>query len=175
MSQSLANRVAAAGLRSIAINDTFRLAPWADILYAADTGWWRVHCHDALKFAGLKVTCNSSVEFKAVNLLKQSGVEGFDPRTDSIKTGGNSGYQALHVAIHAGAKRILLLGFDMHDRNGHHWFGKHPKPLRTTETNTYRIWAGRFGALRDRGADIINCTPGSALTCFPILEFEAAL
>lgn len=145
------------------------------MLYAADVGWWNYHAQTALKFEGLKVTCQSSVPFKSVMLLKQSGAEGFDPDPSSLRTGGNSGYQAIHIAIHAKAKRILLLGFDMHDKAGHHWFGKHPKPLRTTETNTYRIWSERFGGLLDRGAEIINCTPGSALTCFQKMEFEAAL
>lgn len=142
------------------------------MLYAADTGWWRYHRNEALKFAGLMVTCNSSVEFKAVKLLKQTGVEGFDHSPDSIKTGGNSGYQAVHVALHTKAARILLLGFDM---GGDHFFGKHPKPLRNTEPNTFRIWCERFVKLKDRGAEIINCTPGSALTCFPKMELEAAL
>jgi hypothetical protein len=174
-SQRLCNLVAGAGLPAIAINDTFRLAPWAAMLYAADSSWWRIHQQEALKFAGLKVTCNNSVEFKAVHLLKQSGAEGFDPDPAAVRTGGNSGYQAIHVALHAKAKRILLLGFDMSDRDGHHWHGKHKQPLRTTDSNTYKIWCERFKALNKRGAEIINCTPASALTCFPKMELEAAL
>ena len=166
------SHVAAAGLPAIAINDTFRLAPWADMLYAADTGWWRYHAQDALKFQGLKVTAHESCEFPAVKLLKRSGDLGFDPDPRFIRTGGNSGYQALHIAIHAGAARVLLLGYDMNASAGAHWHGQHPRPLRNTDPETYKRWVSRFSALSGRGAEILNCTPGSALTCFPFDELR---
>lgn len=167
--------VAAAGLPAIAINDTFRLAPWADMLYAADTQWWRVNAQEALKFPGLKVTAHDSCEFRAVNLLHRTGTDGFDHDPSCIRTGGNSGYQAIHVAIHAGARRILLLGFDMGLKKGEHWHGAHKRPLRTTDLASYHMWIQRFPALRGRGASIINCTPGSALGCFPRQELAEAI
>jgi hypothetical protein len=146
-------------LPAVAVNDAYRLAPWADVLYAADGEWWRHH-PDALKFEGLKVSCMSS---SPVHQLQQGGVEGFDERLTHIRTGGNSGYQAIHLAIQAKASRVLLYGFDMH---GEHFFGRHPAPLRNTEPEHYVRWLPRFAALNGRGAEIINCTPGSALTCF---------
>ena len=167
--------VAAAGLPAIAINDSFRLAPDAAMLYAADGAWWTHHAQDALKFPGLKVTAQDSCVFRQVLLLKPTGTEGFDPDPACLRTGGNSGYQAIHIAIHAGASRILLLGFDMSAAKGAHWFGKHPAPLRNTVPSSYEAWKGRFPALAGRGAEIINCTPGSALTCYPAQALEDAL
>lgn len=167
-------RVVAAGLPVIAVNDCYKLAPEAAMVYAADTVWWRVN-HGALNHSGIKATCNSSVEFKSVQCLRQTGVDGFDPDPRNIRTGGNGGYQAIHIAIQAGAKRVLLLGFDMTNKRGEHWFGKHKRPLRNTDENTYAIWRDRFRGLIGKGADIINCTPDSALACFPKMELEAAL
>lgn len=169
MSLAVAEAVRARQWPTIAVNDTFRLAPWADMLYAADTGWWRCHAQDALKFAGLKVTANSSCEFRDVLLLNQTGYEGFDPNPKNIRTGGNSGYQALHIAIHAGAARVALFGFDM---GGAHWFGKHKHPLRNTDPDTFKRWIKRFPGLMGHGAEIVNCTPGSALECFPMARIE---
>lgn len=164
--------VRSARLPTIAVNDAFTVAPWADMLYAADAKWWIYHCQTALKFEGLKVTAQNALPYKAVMLLEQTGVTGFDPDPMKIRTGGNSGYQAIHIAIHAGAARILLLGFDM---RGDHFFGKHPKGLRNPDPNSFKNWIQRFPALRNRGAEIINCTPGSALDAFPKMPIDEAI
>jgi hypothetical protein len=169
MTPDLAISVRAARLASIAVNSSFQLAPWADMLYGADAGWWRHHSQTALKLAGIKVTAQDSCEFRAVHLLKNTGSAGFDPNPANIRTGGNSGYQAIHVAIHAGASRILLLGFDM---RGGHWHGDHPEPLTNPGPAEFARWIDRFDALNGRGPEIINCTPGSALRCFPFAPLE---
>jgi len=39
----------------LAINDAYRLAPWADWLYACDDRWWRFH-HEAVA-AGFQGEC----------------------------------------------------------------------------------------------------------------------
>lgn len=172
MSRSIAGRVREEMLPTIVINNTHELAPWADVLYAADAAWWDVHAQTALKFAGIKVTAHDSTVHKAVMLLQPTGVEGFDPRPGKIRTGNNSGYQALHLAIQAKAKRILLFGYDMH---GSHWFGKHQPPLRNTDPGSYENWIARFEGLKDQGAEIINCSRGSLIRCFPKMDINEAL
>jgi hypothetical protein len=131
-----------------------------------------VNAQDALKFPGLKLTADRTVTYRHVIKMKQTGKEGYDPEPGCVRTGGNSGYQALHVAIQSGAKRILLLGFDM---GGTHFFGRHVAPLRNTPQHAFANWIGRFPALAGNGAEIINCTPGSALKCFPHVPLAEAL
>ena len=147
------------------------MAPWADLLYASDAQWWRVNAQQALKFPGIKASC-TEVEYRAVHHIKNTGVEGFDPNPDCLRNGGNSGYAAIHIAIHAKASRIILLGYDM---GGAHWFGQHEGGLRNTDSGTFQRWIPRFTGLIGRGSEIINCTPGSALTCFPFMPLEDAL
>lgn len=159
-------------LAAVAVNDAFRLAPWADALYAADAAWWKVNADDALAFAGAKFTADQMTPYRAVTRLKQTGLTGYDPEPGCVRTGGNSGYQALHLVIQGGAERVLLLGYDM---GGPHYFGAHKPPLRNTTHDTFVKWRERFAALEGRGATIINCTPGSALACFPRGELEAEL
>ena len=156
-------RSAAASTKVIVVNNSFRLWPEADMLYAADADWWRHNAQEALRFPGLKVTSHDCCEFRAVHLLQRTGTEGFDADPSCVRTGGNSGYQAIHTAIHAGADRILLLGFDMH---GSHWFGQHEAPLMNPSQVNFDEWTPRFEALIGRGSEIVNCTPGSTLTCF---------
>lgn len=157
-------------VRVLVVNDAFRLAPWADLLYAADAAWWHVNAQEALAFAGLKMTCDQMTPFRQVKRIKQTGLDGYDPTPGCVRTGGNGGYQALHVTISEGAERVLLLGYDM---KGTHYFGRHGPALRNTDPDTFKRWVARFPALSGRGAEIINCTPGSALTCFPTSQLES--
>lgn len=185
---SMAPAVAAAcrAVPCIAVNDTVLLAPWAAMLYAADEEWWTKHPRDEVRravslFAGLRVGATLQ-PVKGVMRLRVSYAPrgdahcGFDPDPGAVRTGGNSGYQAVHVAAHAGAARILLCGFDM---GGLHWHDEHALPLRTTIPETYPRWIARFAelakVLEARGIDVVNCTPGSALTCFRFMDLEAAL
>jgi hypothetical protein len=170
MSQAVADRVR--GLRCVVVNTTFRLAPWADVLYAADAAWWRT-TPEAFGFPGLKVTCEA---VPGVRRLRNAGATGYDDGADCVNTYGNSGAQAIQVAAKAGAKRILLCGFDM---RGSHWHGDHPQPLRNTASDTYERWIlrmqGLAEALDKRGVEVLNATPESALTCFPFVDLEDAI
>lgn len=180
MSQHVADQLRAANIPTIVINNTFKLAPWADILYAADIEWWGHldHHKEAMAFAGLKVSCQPVY---GVNVLRNTGVLGFDPDPGAVRTGGNSGYQATHIAMHARAARILLCGFNMRSYDGaDHWHPEHGKGLRSTQPELYQRWCERFVMLQEaavaRNIDIVNVTPDSALTAFrkSTLEIELA-
>lgn len=154
-------------------------APWAAMLYGADAGWWRHHAQHALKFPGLKVTIGDSCEFKAVLALRNTGVDGFDPDPSCLRTGGSSAHQAAHLAAHAGAARILLCGVDCHTRNGSHHHGDHPIGLRNPCAASLGTWIDRWEILgrelAKRGIEVINCSAGSAVRCFPQRSIEEVL
>lgn len=176
---AVAERVRASGVFAIAINTTFRLAPWAWMLYGADHEWWRHPSHrDAMQFDGWRVTIADGPNQApaGVHWLRNSGIYGFDAQPGYLRTGGNSAYQALHIAIQAGAARVLLCGLDM---RGGHWHGAHPAGLKVTQPEQYARWIERFPALADvaieRGVEVINCTQGSALKCFPAGDLEIEL
>lgn len=165
--------------RVIVINDNYRLAPWADALYACDRAWWEYHKPE---FSGLKFTqhklaspgeskrdkeCAAKLGVTAIAGINNPGLSR-DPSV--IHHGGNSGYQAINLAFHLGVKRILLLGFDMQHTGGkRHWFGDHPRPL----NNAAGIegWRKAFTRLADdlrgEGVEVVNCSRETALTCFP--------
>lgn len=154
------------------------LAPWADMLYAADTKWWMYYKDQALKFTGEKVTCRAALPFPEVLSLELSNAVPYDPRPTHVVTGGNSGYQAAHIAAQRGARTILLCGFDMrHVFNRKHWFGDHPDKMNSPQR--YQTWITNFGqlnvALKARGVRLINCTPKSALVGIDRMTLEEAL
>lgn len=165
MTPEVAEAVRAADIATIAVNSSFRLAPWADLLYGADAPWWAHPDNaDAHRFEGMKVSCSP---VRGVLQLMNTGNTGFDEDPSCVRTGGNSGHQAVHLAAHAGAARVLLLGFDMH---GGHWHKPHPAGLENPSADSFDRWIGRFAVLAPilatRGVDVVNCTPGSALDCF---------
>jgi hypothetical protein len=142
------------------------LAPWADVLFASDAKWWRTYHDRAVKFAGLKIGTLSGPSLPEIKRVAFSGNAPFDERPERVVSGGNSGYQAVHIAAHFGAARILLFGFDMRDVNKRrHYFGNHPAPCNSQ--GRYGTWITNFkrlaAALEKRGVMVVNCTPGSAL------------
>jgi hypothetical protein len=154
-------------------------APWADVLYAADLKWWRHYQDQALKFPGIKVTIGPRKTFHEVYSLERSDCKAYDPHPTRIVYGGNSGYQALHLAVQFGAKRVLLLGFDMKNgrRGRKHWFGSHPGKLNSNaQFNGWIRAFDRFSkVLTEMGITVINCSPDTALRCFRRASVEKAL
>lgn len=173
MSQRIADAVKAAGVSAIAINTTYELAPWADLLFGADASWWHNN-PAALRFAGLKVTASDGCRFPEVKRLRNTGPEGFDPDPECLRTGGNGGYAGAHIAAQGGAARILLCGFDM---RGKHWHAPHK--TRNPTLRSFERWAQRFKGLRDalaaREVELINCTPNSAIKSLRFMALEDAL
>lgn len=156
-------------------------APWADVLYSADRRWWQEN-KNATEFAGLKVTIapqgGAAFQHPDVKVMGNGGARGLETRRTHLRTGGNSGFQAVHLAMHFGARRILLCGFDMHAVAGRdHWFGPHI--WRHAHRSPYSLFIERFAEAAPlfaaAGIEIINCTPGSALGCFPRMPLEDAL
>lgn len=155
-------------------------APWADVLYAADTRWWNKHKDQAFAFAGEKVTIRDRGTLPEVlRVLQTSHMHDFDPRPTHIVSGGNSGYQGIHLAVHYGARKVILLGFDMKlgPKKQKHYFGDHPGNLNMR--GNFPGWIRTFGylakALRKRGVEVVNCTTDTALTCFDRAPLEQTL
>lgn len=165
MSQRVADRLHIAGVPCIAVNTTFKLAPWAWALYAADVEWWGHPSNaSAHQFEGLRISCQP---VKGVHMLRNAGTVGYSDDRDCVHTLGNSGAQAMQIAIKSGAARVLLCGFNM---GGKHWHEEHPPGLRSTAPEVYQRWIERMEGvaplIAQRGVDVVNCTPASALTCF---------
>ena len=164
--------------RVIAINTTFQLAPWADALYACDAAWWHVHYSQARSlFAGkLWTQDREALRHEGVQFIESVRAPGLSNRVGVIHQGQNSGYQAIGLAHHAGAVKLILLGFDM---QGQHWHGQHPKPLTNTPAYLFPLWVSNFNALavdlEMAGVEVVNCTPGTALTCFRRADLRAEL
>jgi len=170
------------GQRVIAVNDAYRLLPFAEVLYACDARWWDVHKGGGGGFAGQKwsthekgVSNDKTACARKWGLRLAPGAAGDVLRTDgTIAYGGNSGFQAVGLAIILGFTRIVLVGFDMRAVDGRrHFFGNHPRPLRNSDC--YKRWVKGFDiaskALPSR-VTIFNATPNSAIKSFQMVRLE---
>ncbi len=163
--------------RVIAINESFRLAPWADVLYFCDKDWWlRNRAQVEEIFTGRYIVTMQN-QFPGVKTLRCSGELGLETDPAAIRHGSNSGYQAINLAYHFGASPIVLLGYDMHVANGRtHWHQGYPDQTPTGYAHTLRGMAFKFqylvSPLRAAGVKVLNVTQGSALDCFPVTTLE---
>jgi hypothetical protein len=158
------------GLRCIAINNqSFDCAPWADIIYSTDRKWWVEYLPRVRELPGRKLSVQIGQPLDGVEYLRLSKLV-FDDRPGFISTGGNSGYAALCLAAKLGASRVLLFGFDMREVNGR--ARRHDYPSKLNSKPRFNYWLPRFKELAPelakRKVEVINCTPGSALRCFPL-------
>ena len=165
--------------RVIAVNNTAARAHFADIVYFGDylalrqylptlrrvtTGeWW--------------TASQAAAERWQIHVVKSCNRPGLGD--ERVHLNGNSGLQALNLATLFGARRVLLLGFDMRlGANGaKHWFGEHPAPL--VQEMLFDEWRHKAVQIAKdaqvQGVDIVNVTPGSALTCFPAANLNEVL
>jgi hypothetical protein len=163
--------------RVIAINDAYRLAPWAHVLYAADARW--IEWHNGVPgFRSQKYSIESRDTTRRPDwiVLRNTGFHGLELEPNGLRTGFNSGYQALNLAVHMGAKRIVLLGFDMapNPDGPSHWFGEHPVPSPSPYADMRAAFDTLVEPLSTLGIEVVNCSRRTALTCFPCASLEDA-
>lgn len=155
---------------SIVINNSYKLAPWATALYAADRRWWMWH-KGVKDFTGLKYSLSPTAGkmYPDVQVLFNSGSKGLDTNPRALKHGYNGTHQAINLAVHFGAKRILLLGVDMQRGSDgkEHWHGEHPNRSRSPYRVFIKHLATLCNPLEELGVEVVNCSPRSVLECFP--------
>lgn len=140
------------GLLLGVVGNAFALVPRAEFLAATDASWWNKH-PEAYAFPAQQ----------RYGILVARGVEKVCmPGNVTV----NSGVLALECAKRAGATTIRLYGFDMH---GSHFFGPYTNGLTNTSEVKRRVHFQQYAkwAKFNRRVTVINCTPGSALKCFP--------
>lgn len=172
----------------MAINNSWQLVPWADALYGCDANWWKINRTVADNFAGLKISQDAKCERLFSGLIRvvhcRRNVDGRPAEIlvdvpAVIGWGGNSGFQALNLAVQFGAKRIIMAGFDMTLKAGIHWHGKHPKGLNNPQERNVNRWRSALDAVAPQlsalGITVINASQVSALTAYTKMSLEEAL
>ena len=177
---------------------------WADVFVGVDELWWDSHFRSMRDFPGVKVRVNpgqqkmsKSPSYKycqgcqrrlpdptkrncwceGIVTLFNGGAIGLSMEPDTICTAHNSGGAAINAAVHLGASRVLLLGYDMgiDERGRRHFFDTEA----TCVTSAFQTFRKRIATMVDplkaAGVEVVNCSRRSALECFPCQPLREAL
>ena len=163
----------------IGVNVAYLLGDWIDFVFFGDKGFLLTHQEALSKFQGLKISCHPRTnEMKWVKFLARDKQHpsGITSNPMKVSWNGNSGAAAISVAAHTGARRIILLGFDMKlsEGNNQHWHniygrGTHFDQRRLKKLPFHRHLRGFPPIAKDAkrmGIEIINASPDSAIECF---------
>jgi hypothetical protein len=139
----------------IVTNNTFLIAPFADVLFFHDLKWWNIYKNQV----NMDAVTVSHISNERVNVLGKPGFKAF----------GNSGTGAVSLAIYAGCKKIYLLGVDGKKKDGKvHWHGNHVKPL--GNAMSMPKWKDHFAKVgeyaKSKGVEVINMSRDTAIHCF---------
>lgn len=168
------------GRRVVAINESARLCPFAELLYFTDDCWLDRDRGFVLRWPGLAVTASSAAKAKLPDKLKRVEIGPTEPLRAGVRVirqGRSSGQIAVSLAIAMGAARVVLLGYDMRLVDGRSHY--HDAYREKEDTLYVRQFAPAFAGWRElaaeAGVEIVNATPGSALTEFPFVSLEDEL
>lgn len=171
-------------LKTLAIKRSVELVPFADVVYGCDAPWWR-SVRGLPQFNGLKLSYDADQLDAAWNVRKIKIPDKYSntllfSEIGSVGAGGNSGFQALNLAMQFGARRILLVGFDASDRSGAHWYGRNSWTMANNPTSdNFRRWIISFNNAAKQantlGIEIINASEISEIRCFKKQNIEQTL
>jgi len=183
----------------ITINDSWRIRLNADVLYFCDTKWWEnqlyanffsivsgregrfqsIRFHDLIYSGNWIKGGEGFDDHPQVQKLKFTGQQGLETDPTGLRHGSNSTYQAMNLAYHFGVKKIVLLGVDMRvsDSGRSHWHDEHRASgfhnvIKNTMLPQFQYLVE---PLKAAGVEVINATPGSALTLWEQKSLEDAL
>lgn len=165
----------------IGINAAYLIGSWIDMVFYGDSGFFLKHQEGLATFPGIKVSCHpTAAKISWVKYVARDSKhnKGISDHPGMASWNGNSGAAAISVAANAGAKRIILLGFDMKlsSEKHQHWHNVYKrnyndpnrkKPIHLPFDRHLRGFSEIAKDAKRRGIEIINCCPDSAITEFP--------
>ena len=157
----------------IGINVSYLIGDWMDMIFFGDSGFFLQNKEKLARYPGLKISSANAVQKAAwvkYTPPDTKHVLGISGNPKLVSWNHNSGAAAISIAVHTGAKRIILLGFDMKlDADmKQHWHDIYHAPKKV-EPIFARHLLGFPEIAKDAerlGVEIINASPDSAIECF---------
>jgi len=157
-------------------------------LHACNYQWWDLRWPEVKDLPARKTTIFQCTATRlGIEYVEGCWHEGLS-EPPVVSYGHSAGYQLLNLAYHQKPDRIVLLGFDMRyaaDYDGkarrigstpRHFFGEYPQELQhwpsaKVKDGVHIELVGLYEAAARQGlVEIVNCTPGSAIDCFPFAD-----
>jgi len=158
---------------TIGCNDAFKHGEEiCKICIFGDVKWFKTFERELSRYKGIVFTNSPSLQKTNLPWLWTMIRRGSGLYKDSLGWNGNTGATAVNLALLLGAKRIFLLGFDMHlsKNKKANW---HENRLNKPNASIYDKFLRGFGKLaidlkkKFPDVEIINITDDSSLNLFP--------
>ena len=162
----------------IGINVAYQFGDWVDICFFGDKSFFLQHQGELSHFKKLVVTCCKKVGEKNLGWVKylpakgsKSGY-GISENPGQVRWNENSGAAAISVAALTGAKRIILVGFDMtlsplnneqHFHNEYRQFGMKRKAVSLPFKVHLKPWEAIKRDADNMGIEILNTSLNSTI------------
>ncbi len=160
----------------IAVNEAYKIGDWVDVLFFGDIAYYRQNKDEIRKFKKLKVSFHE-IDPHVKYIPKSRNRSGLS--STRITWNMSSGAAAINLAVLFGAKKIILLGFDMHTKGPLHWHGSYPTrggaALERTFTRHMKGFSGMNKAAKKMGVTILNANPDSAIEEFTKVDLNEVL
>lgn len=167
----------------------YAAVPDLEVLYGVNTKFWAHYWDDPhyplRDYPAEKWTTNPEAAKRfGLNWIAEKNRRGLSSDPSYVHHGHGSGYTLVNLAHLMGASRIVLLGYDCKyapDYDGRtmqigggkrHYFGEYPPDLQhwpsvMVKDGVHVELVDLYQSIADQGAaEVINCTPGSAITAF---------
>lgn len=153
------------------------MAPFADVLFAMDRNWWNEYAESINVGMELWTSSRPAASVFGLNHIEAEHGGGVSKRAGVVRHGSNSGFQAVSLALHFGAARVILLGYDLSfDGLRKHWHGDHGSTIGNPLNERFAAWRKLFGELaRESPVPIVNASRRTKLECFPRIDLETCL
>lgn len=164
----------------IGVNEAYKIGNWVDIMFFGDSGYWDRQYKEIIQFPKLKITIRD-VDHPDVKVMGRSrNTGGLTDKPHLLVWNKNSGAAAINLAVHTGAKKIVLLGFDMNLKfGGQHWHGSYSQRAEDRVKRTFARHMDKFSQIaKDAGklgVKILNANPGSEIDVFEKVHIKDVL
>ena len=163
-----------------------------DVVAGCNYQFWDYYWQEIKDYRCHKWTSHPEAKdkYSGLNYIEGRWQDGLSTDKSYICAHHGTGPQVVNLALHYGCEVMILIGWDMrypgkvNDRQYNakrHYFGEDAlTDKHWPRTNSNGDLGGLIKEMEtikpdDYGIDIINCTPNSAMTCFPIMRLEDAI
>ena len=176
------------GKHVIGTNIAFMLGPWLSMMYFGDKSFFKRYKAQLAEWRNIKITHTHLTPpdlpyHKNIRKIRAvTNKQGLSSDPTEVRWNLNSGAAAINIAVHTGAKRIYLLGFDMCADLGKntHWHAQYKQLFNFKTSNSVfkRHLIGFPEIAKDAkrmGVEILNINKRSAIQAFPKVHLKEVL
>lgn len=163
----------------IGVNEAYRFGSMVDLWIFSDSDIFKTHQKDINEWPNKIASCAAAAKrHKKIQYYERCRVHAVCTEKGKLSfpsQGANSGATAINLAIREGFDEIILLGYDMQQRQGknnfHNYYTNDVRPDAYIRFNTVFEAMAKEIEQNFSHIKVINANPDSALNCFPKAKF----